>query len=70
MKDKIQALLAEIDGLKAASSVELEALRVKYLSKKGEVSVLFNDFREVPNESKREVGQLLNELKTKAQDKL
>lgn len=70
MKDKIQALLAEIDGLKAASSVELEALRVKYLSKKGEVSVLFNDFREVPNELKREVGQLLNELKTRAQDKL
>lgn len=70
MRDKIQALLTEIEGLKASSVAELEALRVKYLSKKGQVSVLFNDFRDVPNESKREVGQLLNELKNKAQEKL
>lgn len=70
MRDKIQALLTEIEGLKASSIAELEALRVKYLSKKGLVSVLFNDFRDVPNESKREVGQLLNELKNKAQEKL
>lgn len=70
MRDKIQALLTEIEGLKASSVAELEALRVKYLSKKGLVSVLFNDFRDVPNESKREVGQLLNELKNKAQEKL
>lgn len=70
MRDKIQALLTEIEGLKASSIAELEALRVKYLSKKGLVSVLFNDFRDVPNESKREVGQLLNELKNNAQEKL
>jgi phenylalanyl-tRNA synthetase alpha chain len=56
--------------LKAVSNEEIEALRIKYLSKKGEVSLLFNDFREVPNEQKREVGQLLNELKNAAQDKI
>jgi phenylalanyl-tRNA synthetase alpha chain len=45
-------------------------LRVKYLSKKGEISALFNDFRQVPNELKKEVGMKLNELKNAAQDKL
>jgi phenylalanyl-tRNA synthetase alpha chain len=53
-----------------ANSEELEAMRVKYLSKKGLVSELFNDFRNVANEEKREVGQLLNDLKNKAQDKI
>jgi phenylalanyl-tRNA synthetase alpha chain len=49
---------------------EVETLRIKFLSKKGEVSVLFNEFRNVANEEKREVGQLLNELKNEAQDKI
>ena len=70
MKEKIKALSAEISALKAAGLDELEALRIKYLSKKGEISVLFNDFRNVANEEKREVGQLLNDLKNLAQDKL
>jgi phenylalanyl-tRNA synthetase alpha chain len=70
MKDKIQALLAEVEVLKASNAAELELLRVKYLSKKGLVSVLFNDFRDVPTVEKREVGQLLNELKTRTQDKI
>lgn len=70
MIQKIKELLAEISLLSATHADELEVLRIKYLSKKGEVTSLFNDFRNVPNESKREVGQLLNELKTKAQDKI
>lgn len=49
---------------------EIEAARIKYLSKKGEISLLFNDFRTVPNEQKREIGQKLNELKTLATDKI
>ena len=48
----------------------MEALRIKYLSKKGEITSLFNDFRNVPNEQKREIGQKLNELKTLATDKI
>ncbi|MEA4984631.1 Phenylalanine--tRNA ligase alpha subunit [bioreactor metagenome] len=70
MKEKIKALLDEIRGLNATRVEEVEALRIKFLSKKGEVSVLFNEFRNVPNEEKREVGQLLNELKNEAQDKI
>ena len=49
---------------------EIEAARIKYLSKKGEISQLFNDFRNVPNEQKREIGQRLNELKNLATDKI
>ncbi len=70
MKEKIKALLNEIRSLSATRMDEVEALRIKFLSKKGEVSVLFNEFRNVANEEKREVGQLLNELKNEAQDKI
>jgi len=70
MKEKIKALLDEISNLNATRQDEIENLRIKYLSKKGEVSVLFNEFRNVPNELKREVGQLLNELKETAQEKI
>ena len=57
MIDKINALRAEIEALTAADAAEAEALRIKYLSKKGAVSQLMNDFRNVPAEQKREVGQ-------------
>lgn len=70
MKDRIKQLLDEISQLTASSQEELEALRIKYLSKKGEISQLFNDFRNVANEDKKEVGQLLNQLKDTAQEKI
>lgn len=68
MLDKIAALKEQIAGLKASNMAEVEELRVKYLSKKGEVSVLFNEFREVPAEQKRSIGPALNELKAFALD--
>jgi len=70
MKGKIEQLLIEVDSLKAASLDEAEQLRLKYLSKKGLVSALFDDFKTVPADMKREVGQLLNELKTKTQARI
>ncbi|MBQ0035176.1 MAG: phenylalanine--tRNA ligase subunit alpha [Bacteroidales bacterium] len=70
MKQKIQALLSEVRDMKAQNLEELEALRIKYLSKKGEITNLFGDFRNVPGDQKREIGQLLNELKTAAADRL
>ncbi len=70
MKTRISQLKEAINNLQAISIDEVEQLRIKYLSKKGEISALFNDFRNVANEEKREVGQLLNELKNLAQDKL
>ena len=70
MLDKINNLKRVIESLSATTKDEVEALRIKYLSKKGEVSLLFNDFRNVPNEQKREIGQELNKLKTLATDKI
>lgn len=70
MIDKINQLLAEIDSLKAGKAEEIETLRIKYLSKKGEVSALMNDFRNVAADQKREVGIRLNELKEKAQERI
>ena len=70
MKGRIEELLGQIKSLQANSVEELESLRIKYLSKKGEITALFSDFRNVPNEEKREIGQLLNELKTTAQNRI
>jgi phenylalanyl-tRNA synthetase alpha chain len=70
MIDKIKDLLKEVETISADSLEELEALRIKYLSKKGSISSLMNDFREVAAEQKREVGKYLNELKETAQNKI
>ena len=70
MLEKIEQLISEISELKASSAEELEALRLKYLSKKGAINDLMADFRNVPAEQKREVGQRLNVLKQMAQDKI
>ena len=70
MRNKIKGLLEEVRELKADSMEELEALRIKYLSKKGHISTLMNDFRNVAAEEKREVGKHLNELKELAQNKI
>jgi len=70
MIDKIKEIAEKIDQFTAKNADELEALRIQYLSKKGEVSALFNDFRNVAADQKKEMGQLLNDLKNKAQDKI
>ena len=70
MINKINQLTEQINLLVANSNEELESLRIKYLSKKGEISSLMNDFRNVAAEEKREIGQRLNELKNQAQSKI
>lgn len=70
MLEKINRLKAEIEALTAADAAEVEALRIKYLSKKGLVSQLFNDFRELPADSKRQLGAELNMLKNFATEKI
>ncbi len=70
MLDKIKALLEEVETLQASNAEELEALRIKYLSKKGALTALMADFRDVPFEQKKEVGIRINELKTRAFDKI
>ncbi len=70
MIDKIKQIEDEIKKVTAATLEEVESIRIKYLSKKGTISQLFNDFRHVPNDQKREVGQLLNQLKNAAAEKI
>jgi phenylalanyl-tRNA synthetase alpha chain len=70
MLEKISRLSEEIGSLQASSPEEVEQLRLKYLSKKGLISVLFDEFRTVPTDQKRETGRLLNDLKTKATQKI
>ena len=53
MLEKINQLSAEIGSLKITSSSELEEYRIKYLAKKGIITALFDEFRNVPAESKR-----------------
>lgn len=68
--DKIDQLLKEVSNLSAQNADEIEQLRLKYLSKKGDITALMADFRNVPAEQKKEVGMKINELKQLAQDKL
>ena len=70
LKDTIQKLLTQVQSMSAANAEELETLRIKYLSKKGEITALFNEFRTVPAEEKRELGQLLNTLRQQAETRI
>ena len=70
MISKIESLMAEVENLTANSAEELEALRIKYLSKKGAINDLMADFRNVPAEQKKEVGMRLNALKTRATERI
>ena len=68
--DKIGQLLEEVKNLSAQNAEEIEALRLKYLSKKGEITALMADFRNVPADQKKEVGMKINELKQTALERI
>ena len=69
MKERIEALLNKIDGYEIKAQEQVEQFRLEFLSKKGELNDLFEDFKTVPNELKKEIGQKLNQIKVKAQAK-
>ena len=68
--DKIEQLLKEVSELSASNAEEIEALRLKYLSKKGEINALMQDFRNVAADEKKTVGIRINELKQMAFDRI
>ena len=68
--EKIESMLKEVSELSAQNAEEVEALRLKYLSKKGEINELMADFRTVPADMKKTVGIKINELKKNAYDKI
>lgn len=68
--DKIDELLKEVSALQARNAEEIEQLRLKYLSKKGEITALMADFRNVAADQKKAVGIKINELKQAALSKI
>ncbi|MCF8357507.1 MAG: phenylalanine--tRNA ligase subunit alpha [Prolixibacteraceae bacterium] len=70
MLDKIEALKEELNGLVANGVDEAEELRIKYLSKKGIIGNLFDEFKTIPADQKRVIGAELNNLKKFAAEKI
>ncbi len=70
MKERIDKLLAEVEQLAAKREQEIEEIRVRLLGKKGSITQLFEEFRNVLPEQKKELGQVLNTLKVAASNKI
>ena len=70
MEDRIKQDIKEIIDFNSTSIVEIEDFRIKYLGKKGLLNSYFVEFKSLDNDKKKNVGQLLNQLKNTAQSKL
>ena len=70
MKEAIKAIQQEVESLKAKSAKEAEELRISYLGKKGKITDLIKEFKNVASEEKKLYGQAINELKNKALEKI
>ena len=70
MLDKIKQLQEELTAITASSLEEVDELRIKYISKKGKVNQLFSEFKNVPVDQKKEVGNAINVLKNFALDQI
>lgn len=70
IREDIERVLAELKELKCKSQKEVEEARVRFLGKKGEVTALFEEFRLMDKERKKEFGRTLNELKNAAQARI
>lgn len=68
--EKIEELLKEVSNLSAKNAEDVEQLRLKYLSKKGEINALMADFRNVATDEKKSIGIKINELKKTVTDKI
>ena len=70
MIEKIEKYIIEVSNLVANTKEEAENLRIKYIGRNGILNDLFEEFKTVPNEQKRTVGQAINNLKNKIQEKI
>src|SRR5262245_46572546 len=69
MDEKIRSLIDDVDAFDASSREQAEAFRLKYLSKKGIIASLFADMKNVQPAERKQYGLVVNELKTKAEQK-
>lgn len=70
MRERLNELLKEVELFSAQKPEQVEEFRIKILGSKGILKDLFADFKNVPNEQKKEIGQLINEVKEQAQLKI
>ena len=70
MTETIKAHIEEVKSFQTDNKEQLEAFRIKYLGSKGLLKDFFAEFKNVPNEQKKEFGQVINELKTSAEEKV
>ena len=70
MVEKINQLMAEVEAFDSKNPAEIEEFRIKVLGKKGELNRLMEEFKSVPAEQKREMGQKINQLKNLAQERI
>lgn len=70
MIDQIKEHIAQVNAFTAQNAADLEAFRIKYLGSKGLLKDFFAEFKNVPNEQKKEFGQVINLLKTSAEEKV
>ncbi len=65
----IESLQNEIDGFTPGNAEQLESFRIRFLGTKNIIKPIFGEMKDVPNERKKEFGQLLNALKNSAEAK-
>ena len=70
MIDTIKEHIAEVEKFTSTSIEEIEAFRIKYLGKKGLLNSFFAEFKNVPNEQKKDFGKVVNQLKDAASQKV
>ena len=70
MLDKVKELIGEVNAFNTTAKDEIETFRIKFLSKKGLLNDLFDEFKNVAPAERKEFGQALNTLKNLAQDKV
>lgn len=70
MIEKIQEHIARVESFHTQSADEAEAFRIEYLGKKGLLNHFFAEFKNVPNDQKKDFGQAINTLKNAAQEKV
>ncbi len=69
MQERIKQLIQEVDTYSAETKEQLEDFRLKYLSKKGVLTELFGEMKNLPADQRKDFGLLVNDLKTKAEEK-
>ncbi len=70
MNTKLEALQQDIESFNTTSFEEIDKFRLKYLGKKGELTLLFDDIRSIPAEERKAFGQSVNTLKNKVLEKV